>query len=81
MCLPAKNFELQGENININISKPQGKTTNYENGMGYHRKRRETDGQKEREKEAVLCFMKKEDKSLTDVENVETTGERCCHLC
>ena len=25
-------------------------------------------------------FMKKEDKSLIDVENVETTGERCCHL-
>ena len=24
--------------------------------------------------------MKKEDKSLIDVENVETTGERCCHL-
>ena len=23
--------------------------------------------------------MKKEDKSLIDVENVETTGERCCH--
>ena len=24
--------------------------------------------------------MKKEDTSLIDVENVETTGERCCHL-
>ena len=35
---------LQEEN---NISKPQGKTTNWENGMGYHRKR-ETDGPKER---------------------------------
>ena len=23
--------------------------------------------------------MKKEDKSLIDVENVETTGEKCCH--
>ena len=26
----------------------------YENGMGYHRNRRETDGQKEREEDAVL---------------------------
>ena len=25
-------------------------------------------------------FMKKEDNSLIDVEHVETTGERCCHL-
>ena len=53
MCLTAKDFGLQDENINI--SKPQGKTTG--NGMGYHRKRRETCGQKEREKgreDAVL---------------------------
>ena len=28
----------------------------------------------------MQCFMKKEDTSLVDVENVETTGERCCHL-
>ena len=29
----------------------------------------------------VQCFMKKEDKSqIYYVENVETTGERCCHL-
>ena len=28
------------------------------------------------------CFMKKEDKRLIDVElqNIETTGERCSHL-
>ena len=25
-------------------------------------------------------FYEKEDKSLIDVENVETTGEKCCHL-
>ena len=25
-------------------------------------------------------FYEKEDKSLLDVENVETTGERCCDL-
>ena len=35
-----------------------------------------------REKEGgrTQCLMKKEDKSLIDVENVETSGERCCHL-
>ena len=38
---------------------------------------RETDGQKEGER--MQCFMKKEDKSPIDVENVETTRERCCH--
>ena len=38
--------------------------------MGYHRKR-ETDGQKEGGR--MQCFMKKEDKSLIDVEHVETT--------
>ena len=27
----------------------------------------------------MQCFMKKEDKSLIDVDNFETTGERCCH--
>ena len=37
---------------------------------------------RKREKEGgrTQCFMKKEDKGLIDVENVETTGERCCHL-
>ena len=60
MFLTAKNFRLQEENINI--SEPQGKTTNYENvmranGMGYQRKRRERAGQKYRERgreDAVL---------------------------
>ena len=56
MCLPAKNFGLQKENINI--CKPQGKTTNYKNGMGYHRKRRETDGQKERERGTIMLYEK-----------------------
>ena len=51
MCLTAKNFGLQEENINI--TKPQGKTNNWENESG-------TNGQKEREREsgredAVLC--------------------------
>ena len=44
--------------------------------MGYHRKRK-------REKEGGrMCtvFYEKEDKSMLDVETVETTGERCCHL-
>ena len=57
MCLTAKNFGLQEENINI--SKPQGKTTNYENGMAYHRKReRETYGQKERENGDAALYEK-----------------------
>ena len=59
MCLTAKNFGLQEENINI--SKPQGKTTNWENGMGYHRKReRGTYGQKEREKWDAVLYEKGE---------------------
>ena len=28
----------------------------------------------------MQCFRKKKDNSLLDVENFETTGERCCHL-
>ena len=48
MCLTAKNFGLQEENINI--SKPQGKTTNLENGMEYHRKRgRQMDRKRKKE--------------------------------
>ena len=27
-----------------------------------------------------MCYMKKEDDSLVDVESAETTGERCRHL-
>ena len=42
-------------------------------------KERETYGQKEREK-GMQCYIKKEDNSPIDVENVETTGERCRHL-
>ena len=37
----------------------------------------EKDGQKEGGR--MQCFMKNEDKSLKDVENVEPTGERCWH--
>ena len=61
----------------INISKPQGKTTNYENGMY---KERHTDGTEREEGGRMQCLKKKKDSSLLDVENVETTGERCCHL-
>ena len=42
------------------------------------------EGQRDRKRETgggrMQCFMKKEDTCLIDVENVETTGERCCHL-
>ena len=52
MCLTAKNFGLQEENINI--SKQQGKTTNYENGMGYHRKRKR---ERERKREGGCSVL------------------------
>ena len=69
MYLTAKNFGLQEQNINI--SKPQGKTTNYENGMGYHTKReRQMDRNREKEEGRMQCFIRNEDKSLIDVENV-----------
>ena len=55
MCLTAKNFGLQEENINI--SKPQGKTTNWEND-GVPQKERETYGQKEREKGDAVLYEK-----------------------
>ena len=48
MCLTAKDIGLQEENINI--SKSQGKTTNYEKRDGVPQKERETGGQKERER-------------------------------
>ena len=36
---------------------------------------------RKREKRGMQCYMKKEDNnSLIDVENAETTGERCRHL-
>ena len=35
---------------------------------------------RKREKMGMQCYMKKEDNNLIDVENVETTGERCRHL-
>ncbi len=47
--------------------------------MGTTERERETYGQKAREK-GDQCYMKKEDNSLIDVENVETTGERCRHV-
>ena len=60
--------------------------------MGYHRKRRATEGQKERDRwrerarkrenegGRMQWFMKKEETTLIDVEHVKTTSERCCHL-
>ena len=35
---------------------------------------------RKREKRGKQCYMKKEANSLIDIENVETTGERCRHL-
>ena len=36
--------------------------------------------ERRREKRGMQCYMKNENNSLIDVENVETTGERCRHL-
>ena len=75
MCLTAKNFglqELEEENI---ISKPQGKALIRKTGWGTTKIDIWTERERKRE-----CFKKKEDKSLIYVENVETTGERFCHL-
>ena len=41
---------------------------------------RERHMDRKREKRGMQCYMKKEDNSLIDVENAETTGERCRHL-
>ena len=57
MCLTAKHFGLQEENINI--SKPQG---NAKTGWGTT-EREERQMERKREKR-MQCFMKKEDKSL-----------------
>ena len=35
---------------------------------------------RKREKMGMQCYMEKEDNCLIDVENVETTGEKCRHL-
>ena len=38
------------------------------------------DRKREKEGGKMQCFMKNEDTSLIDEDNVETTGERYCHL-
>ena len=81
MCLTAKNFGLQEENINISANRKERPLIR-ETGWGTTERERERQMDRKREKGGgrMQCFMKKEDKSLIDVENVETTGERCCHL-
>ena len=57
MGLTAKNFGLQEH---INISQPQGNTTNYENGMGYHTKRdRCTERERKREGECSALWKRR----------------------
>ena len=75
MCLTAKNFGLQ--EANINISKPQGKTTNYENGID-----RVPQKETERKKEGGRSALYEKGGYQIDLENIETTCtcERCCHL-
>ena len=52
---------------------------NRKTGCGTTERERERDRWTERERKRE-CVMKHVHKSLIDVENVETTGEMCCHL-
>ena len=71
MCLTAKNFGLQEENIII--SKLQGRPLIRKTGWGTTERERDIWRERER-KGGCSDIMKKEDNSLIDVENVETTG-------
>ena len=65
----------------INISKPQGRPLITKTRCGAAERETDRCNRKRDKKEGRMqCFMKKKDKSLIDVEHVETTGERCCHL-
>ena len=66
----------------INISKPQGRPLITKTGCGAAERETDRWNRKRDLKKGgrMQCFMKKKDKSLIDVEYVETTGERCCHL-
>ena len=44
------------------------------------REERQMDRKREREGGRMQCFLKKENNRLRNVEHVETTDERCCHL-
>ena len=76
MCRTANNFELQEEDINI--SKPQGRPLIRKTGWGTTGRERDSQMDRKREKGGgrMQCFMQKEDNSLIDEENGETTGER-----
>ena len=78
MCLTAKNFDCKKKTSTS--SNRRERPLIRKTGWGTTERERETYGQKEREKGGVQYYMKKEDNSLIDVENVETTGERCRHL-
>ena len=51
-------------------------------GVPQKEQERERDRWTERVKTGgrILCFMKKKVKSPINIENVETTGQMCCHL-
>ena len=49
-------------------------------GWGTTERERQMDRNREKGVGKMKSFKKKEDKSLIDVENVENTRERCCHL-
>ena len=49
-------------------------------GWGTTERERQMDRKREKGEGRMQCFMKKDDKCLIDVENVETTFEMCCDL-
>ena len=71
----ANDFGLQEENINISNPQPRERPLVKITGWGSTERVRKTDGQKKIEEgERMQYFMKNEDESLIDVENVETTS-------
>ena len=76
MCLTAKNFDCKKKTS----TSPNRRERPLIRKTGWGTTERERDIWTEREKRGMQCYMKKEDNSLIDVENVETTGERCRHL-
>ena len=76
MCLTAKNFGWQEEkhqHLPNRRERPLIKKT----GWGTTERERQMDRKRGKEGGGMQCFMKKEDKSLIDVDN---TGKMYCHL-
>ena len=77
MCLTAKICKKKSSISPNRMERPHIMKTGW--GRGTTERGRERDGQKERERKREEDAMRIKALSI-DVENVETTGERCCHL-